>query len=351
MRGAMVAVVFALASCVVVSEPTLPERGSSGETSSSGASTSSGADDSSTGVPGSEGGSIQPVPFPIYWGVRPSTLEPPPGAAGTFDRNAYVVSPVALGGYPGGIENGEALYESVREAIVASVPDPQAKGIGLLYNDYWAVAWCAAPESHQEGFSQSSYAEGLAPDAIPAAYEAESVAIFTALLSIARELRPGLRWGIQGLPRREYWPVVSEDPAEFNAWRDCSMLGPANLAVWDLVDFVAPRVPYFYPGLTDDTRDRNALYVQRYIETARIPGKEVIPVITGRYRGGSTSPDDLEYVDALLLERDTKPFVEAARAAGATGFVYALETEGAASTVHDYWMVAFDPAISALDEE
>jgi hypothetical protein len=294
-------------SCVVVSPPStaVESEGSSDAT----------------------GDGLEPSAFPVWWAVTPASVEVPSGSdAIEIHRDSYVIADLSLGQTPASVADPEAKYDELELAVEALVPADATAGLGLIVNLYWEVPWCTVSEEDREAFAASPVGVGLDEDALAVAWEQAGATIHVGLIERARETRPQLQWGFAGLPRAEYFPNVSAEPQVVRDERECSVLDPSMAPVWDAVDVVVPIVRMWYTGLEADVLARNRLYVQRYIEGARLVGKPTIPLFEGRYV--QSSPTDTNPYESLpILSDDVRVFLEASRLSGAEGFVYALDAD------------------------
>lgn len=303
-----------LAACVQVPEPSL-------DTATSDAG---GVTESSSGDPTSGPGELEPTAFPLYWAVHSDPVDIPSEAIESLDvrDNVYLFTDLGFGQTPANVDDPQAFMDSIVERVEATVPDDGAPGLGLLRNADWEVPWCRASDVDRDAFAASDLGTGLSEEELGPAWEAAAVSLLTGLVERTRAARPNLEWTISSLPRQEYWGLVRDEPASIQAWRDCVVLDPAAMQVWDALDLLVPELPFFYPSLDDEgVRERNVRYVERFTQGARLSGKPVVLLMEGRYHR-SSDMDTNPIMWLPLLQDDLDIMVEGARVAGARGIVY-----------------------------
>jgi hypothetical protein len=315
-------------SCVVVSSPGSGD-GSTGDASASvgeGPAYEAGGDTAVS--PDTAGDPLEPSAFPVYWAVLPASLPVPSGSDAVDIRTGnYVIGPISLGQTPASVTDAQARYDALAADIEATIPADAPPGLGVLANYSWELAWCNQPTEDHDAFAASALGQGLEGDALATAWEEAAAEILVGLVERARATRPQLQWGMAGVPRADYHEVINSAD-RLREERACSVVDPSNAPLWDAVDFVVPDVRMWYTATSEQpsTLERNRLYIERFIETARLAGKPTIAMLGGRYIRSSDT-DDNPYMNLPLLADDARAFVEEARLAGADGFIYALEAD------------------------
>lgn len=365
------------AGCVVVGEPSL-ESGTTGpsatESSSGGTGLESSSADSSGESPSSSSSSseaetgeappVEATEFEVLWTGFPAEAAPSADFGGTIRTDAYDIPWVSYGAHPRAVEDREALYAEIDAGVASAIPDPEAEGFGVLPQPSWVPAWCGSTDAARDGFAASEYGQGLAGLELEAAFEAEALEVLLEIVARARAARPNVKWGIHGVPKPEYWKIVdNNDDDTYEAWRTCNVSSPAPRELWDAVDFTAPELRYFYPLAINGSH--NESYVSRWVESMRLAGKPVYPLLGGRFLDSGSGGKPPTYVGLPYYPEDVELVLTELRNAGANGLIYDLEVEGCwdfengcggppaadpEATFEDYWTTVFSPVLATFDE-
>ncbi len=345
-RRAVWAALLACEGCVVVSDADVGAKDPAGDSTTDGTTsgdpmtswspTSAGGSDDPGGTDdpddphgtGSDGGPLSPTAFPVYWAVTPADVEVPVGddAAVDVDHAVHIVDLPPPGTTPASIDDLPGYLDSWEEALLAAIDPDAPPGLVVVPNQAWWVPWCGATDDDHIAFAASPLGRGLTPRELPAAWEAAAVAVWDGVFERGRAVLPQMQWGFAGI-RIEYWDLVSVDPDRVAEYRQCHLLSPAATAAFEGADVVVPFARYFYTGVDDALVERNALFVKRMVEGARVTGKPVIPLLEGRYNRSSDT-DENPYMWLPLLQDDVARFLTGSRSAGAHGFIYAFEADG-----------------------
>ncbi len=324
MVGAAASALLGSGACVVVPSPSLETETETAEIETETAST--GDPEAAETI---DPDPLEPSPFPLYWAVHSEPVEAPGELTASVDVRTpvHLFPDLGLGQTPASVDDPAALVAAIVERVEAAVPDDGAPGLGLLANPNWEVPWCRASDEDRAAFAASDLGAGLSEDELGPAWEAAATSLLLDLVERCRAARPGLEWTISSLPRQEYWQLVRDEPADIQQWRDCAVLDPSAVQIWDAVDLLAPELPFFYPTDGDpDVREQNTRYLERFIESARLSGKRVVPVVEGRYRRSSDT-DTNPIMWLPLLAEDFDLTLESVRRAGGQGIVYWFDSE------------------------